>query len=341
MSGVALVAEGGEIVYEGGIGLASAEHEVANTPGTRFRIASITKVFTAIVVLRLAEANLLDLDRPIGEHIDGLRGDLADRVTPRQLLEHRSGLDREYLPPDADLARDYSLRELLRSIDQNTGWVAEPGATVSYSNAGFVLLAALVENVTGRPFAAAVRDHILEPLGLRDTGFEQSSSAVIPKLATGYRVRLGIRIRAERGGMSWTRGNGGIYSTARDLWRLDRALRDGSLLSEASTKLMFSQGEKSFAIVWQVGDPPTGYPRSLGRLAWARGANPGGYRSQWMRQLDGDRVVILLTNLDFAPRHQIAGRIFSLLLGEEVELPTSPLSHWLYRRLNEEGLGPA
>jgi len=339
--GVALVAEGSRIVYQGGYGVANAEFEVANSPETRFRVASITKLFTAITVLRLAESGALDLDAPIGNSVFGLRRDIADRVTPWQLLEHRSGLDREYLPPGADLTPDYSLRELLAAVNENTEWIAEPGSTVSYSNAGFVILAGLIENVTGMTYAGAVQEHILDPVGMQDTGFEESAKVVIPGLATGYRLRLGTRIRADRVGMSWVRGNGGIYATAYDLWLLDRALRDGSLLSDASIERMFTQGEQSFAIVWQVGAPPDGYPPSIGPLAWARGANPGGFRTQWTRQLDGDRVVILLANLDHSTRHEITASILSVLLGAEAELPPRPLSHRLYETLVRSGVESA
>ena len=200
-----------------------------------------------------------------------------------------------------------------------------------------VLLAAIAERVSGFHFRDLLATRVLEPAGMRDAGVEEGLSFIVPGLANGYRVRLGTYIHANRGGMSQVLGNGGVYGTARDLFRLDRAIRAGTLLSPAARQYMFQKGNGPFAISWQVGEPPTGYPDDLGQLAWARGANAGGYRVQWTRQLEGDAVIILLANQDYSPRHEITAKLFAALHGSPVDLPQTPLSLRALTELEQRG----
>ena len=319
-SGVALVSQGDSIVFHGAVGFADVGLGVKNTPSTRFRVASITKIFTSILVLQMADQGLLMLDDPIGRHVDTRGSALGEVVTVRHLLTHTSGLPREYLEGEPDPRREYRLTDLVAAVTESAPSDLSPGGQVAYSNAGFVLLAAAIESITNMKYRDAVKARILDPLGMADSGVEEMPAFVVPGLARGYRLRMGTYIHADRGGMAAARGNGGIYSTAHDLQRLDAALRHGEILSSESQEFMFEQGTGPFAIGWQVGDPPNGYPLDLGRLAWARGANPGGYRAQWTRELEGDVTVILLTNLDSAPRHDLTARIFHILRGS----PTAP-----------------
>ena len=335
--GVALVAKGDSILYEGGVGWADVGLDIPNTPATRFRVASITKVLTSILILQLVDEGVVGLDAPIGEYVAGLRPDLGTQITIRHLLTHTSSLPREYLPADADPRRDYRLADLVDAVNRSAPSALTPGEEVSYSNGGFVLLAAAIEAGTGLRYRDALSARIFEPVGMTDSGTEEGAAFVVPGLARGYRLRLGTYIHADRGGGSVVRGNGGIYSTARDLLRLDRALRNGELLSARSHSFMFTKGAGPFAITWQVGEAPDGYPAGLGRLAWARGANSGGFRTQWMTQLEGDITIILLSNLDFAPRHDITARIFRVLSGAPADLPQTPLSILVLDAMQEEG----
>ncbi len=335
--GVALVAKGDSILYEEGLGWADVGLNVANTPSTRFRVASITKVLTSILILQLVDEGSLGLDAPVGEYVAGLRPDLGTQVTIRHLLTHTSSLPREYLPGGADPHREYRLADLVDAVNNSAPSTLTPGEEVSYSNGGFVLLAAAIETATGLRYRDALRARIFEPVGMTDSGTEEGAAFVVPGLAQGYRLRLGTYIHADRGGSAAVRGNGGVYSTAHDLLRLDRALRNGKLLSARSHSFMFTKGAGPFAIAWQVGEAPDGYPAGLGRLAWARGANPGGFRTQWMTQLEGDITIILLSNLDFAPRHDITARIFRVLSGAPVDLPRTPLSIQVLEIMRREG----
>lgn len=322
-SGVALVADEGEVVYEAAFGLASAGLQVPNTLETRFRVASITKAMTATLVLSLVDDDLLDLDAPIGAFVDGLRPDIAERVTTRQLLTHTSGLSQEYLP-DPEVDRAYELFELLESLNRHTRFEAEPGATATYSNAGFVLLAAVAESVTGSPFAALMRERIFEPSGMSSSGLEERPTEVIPRFAEGYDIWLDVHAAGPTTNMSATRGNGGVYATAADVHRFVAALRSGRLISEERLDTMFTPGSGGFGMAWQIREKADGFPEGTGPIAWHRGANPEGFRTQVTLSLDRDRVIVLLANQSVSPRMEMTRRIHAILAGESAELPVMP-----------------
>ncbi len=197
----------------------------ASTP---WLIGSTTKTFVAVVVLQLAQEGKLDLDAPI----EALFPDLpaASRITTRQLLQHTSGLD-EYLPSDVvlrDARRAWSARELIAVAVAN-GPVAEPGAGYHYANTNYLVLGEIVEKVTSRPWHVEVRKRILEPLGLRHTGYSGEPSA--PPLGDGYVIEEGTFVRAtDRWHPSLGGAAGGMYSTTADLMTFTLALFEGGLV---------------------------------------------------------------------------------------------------------------
>lgn len=339
--GAVLVAEGDRLLYEDGFGEADRWHGVPNTPATRFRVASITKVFTAVLVLQLAEEGALDLDRPVGRYVPRLRPEIADEVTVRQLLTHRGGLDVEYFAGEESPEHPYTVTELVDSLNVNTSLVASPGERFSYSNAGYVALAAVIESVSGTSYRSALRTRILDPLGLVDTGTEESATEIVDGLAQGYRLRLGVPIRADHQNMSSTRGNGGIYSTVRDLWYFDLALRSGELISEESLEILYGAGPGEIVASVATNVESDGYPDAAGRVAWARGANPGGFRTQWTRQVEGELTVILLANLDYSPRQEITQGLFEIVFGGDPPVAEPSAAQRTVERLEENGMESA
>lgn len=221
------------------IGRASAAVDV-NTP---WNIGSTTKVFVSVVVLQLAQEEKLDLDAPVAPFFPDLPG--ASRITTRQLLQHTGGLN-EYLDSDTvlgDARREWSVPELV-AVAVARGPVAEPGAGYHYANTNYLLLGEIIARVTGRPWYAEVRSRILEPLGLRHTGYVGEPSAI--PIGTGYVlehkkfVEATTRWHPSLGGAA-----GGMYSTTADLLTFTLALFEGHLLDEQRTAEMqaFVPGE--------------------------------------------------------------------------------------------------
>ena len=212
-------------------------------PSTPWIIGSTTKTFVAVVVLQLAQEGKLDLDATVERFFPDLPG--ASRITTRQLLQHTSGLA-EYIHSDAvkrDGPREWSARELI-AVAVARGPVADPGAGYGYANTNYLVLGELVEKVTSRPWHAEVRHRILEPLGLRHTGYAGEPSA--PRLGVGHVIDDGEFVDAgRRAHPSLGGAAGGMYSTAADLLAFTLALFEGDLLDAKRTAEMrtFVRGE--------------------------------------------------------------------------------------------------
>ena len=199
LSGVVLVADHGAVVYEHAFGDANREWHVPNTVATRFRIASTTKQFTAALVLRLVEQGKLRLDAHIADYLPDYPRPQGQQVTLEQLLTHSSGLpDYPHLPRfyEDQAARSHTTPELLALFD-SLPLEFTPGSKWSYSNSGYVVLGAIIERVTGTTYAKALRELLLTPLGLGDTGFDDPAD-VVERRAAGYLRTAGRACRTPR-----------------------------------------------------------------------------------------------------------------------------------------------
>ncbi|MDM7915927.1 MAG: DUF6268 family outer membrane beta-barrel protein, partial [Candidatus Eisenbacteria bacterium] len=191
-------------------------------------IGSTTKTFVAVVVLQLAQEGILNLDGTIERFLPDIPG--ASRITVRQLLQHTSGLN-EYLHTEAvdrDARRAWSAEELI-GVAVRRGPVAQPGAGFHYANTNYLALGRIIEEVTSRPWYSEVRSRILDPLGMRRTGYAGEPSA--PPIGTGYVVEGGKFLEAtDLWDPSVGGAAGGMYSTTEDLMAFTLALFGGSLL---------------------------------------------------------------------------------------------------------------
>ena len=245
--GVVLIAtKDGEIVLRKGYGLADRAGEIRMDAASVVQIGSITKQLTAAAILQLAERGALGLDDSIGKHFASVPPDKRG-ITIRHLLAHRSGLD-DYLGGDYE-ATDRA--EMLRRAMAMRMFFA-PGASEKYSNAGYGLLAAIVEQKSGLPLEQYFRRHLFEPLGLRQIGL------VLPawdrrRLAHEYRGGEDLKTMVDRphaaDGSHWNlRGAGGIISTVSDLHGFYRALLYTDRLMKPETRsAMWPAGRRMVA----------------------------------------------------------------------------------------------
>lgn len=206
-----------------------------NTP---WGIGSVTKTFVAVVALQLADEGRIDLDAGIATFLPHLAG--ADRITPRQLLQHTSGLN-EYLNDPAvlnDAQRQWTPAELI-AVAESRGRVGEPGGAHHYANTNYIVLGEIIEQVTGNSVADEVRTRIAEPLGLSHTSFINGDEA------PGYTVVDGTFVVPSPWDPSLGGAAGDMQSTDHDLLLFTKALMDGTLLSPKSQAAMraFVPGE--------------------------------------------------------------------------------------------------
>lgn len=317
--GTVLVARGEEIMLYQGYGLADRENEIPFAPDTISTIGSITKQFTAAAILALEEKGILNVEDPLSKFFTDVPRGKAD-ITLHQLLTHTAGM------PDA-LGEDEDW------IDRDTflerAWAAElasePGGEYSYSNVGYSILAAVIEEVSGQNYEQFLRTTFFDPLGMAETGY------VIPeldpdRLAVGYRngERWGTLLDKQDldRGFSWHLvGNGGIHSTARDMHRWLRSLRTQEILTDDSTAKLFgrhvSEGDESsfYGYGWVTFHLPNGET-----MIGHNGGN--GYLFEDLNFFPhrGDLTFFLMVN-DERAGEAVSAYIVRVLTGREVAAP--------------------
>jgi CubicO group peptidase (beta-lactamase class C family) len=309
-----------ELVWARGFGLASLERREPATPDTLYRIASITKLFTATALLQLRDAGKLRLDDPLAAHLPwfGIQPAQADApaITIRHLLTHAAGLPREAPFPYWADGRFPTGAEIRESVGRQRA-VLPPDVRWKYSNLGLTLAGEVVAAASGQPYAAYVRERILEPLGMRDTLVE-SPPPDHPGLAAGYTRRLPGREARERAPHTDTRGlipAANITTSVRDLARFAMLqLRDGP--AGGAQILRGSTLREMQRIHWLAPDWKAGWGlgfhvwREEGRTFVGHGGRLRGYRTV-LQLCPAERVgVIIMTNADDAVPLVYAAKAF-------------------------------
>ncbi len=228
------------LLHEGYYGFANLEHQVAVNASTVFEIASVTKLFTAQSILRLAQDKQLDLDDPVTRHVAGLP-EAWNTVTIRHCLAHQSGIpnytaqDRYWEMQRVDKSR-HQVLDLVRDLPVNFA----PGTRHSYDNTGFYLLGMVIESVTKQTYADFLRESIFVPLGMTSSQ-GNDYNWIVPHRAQGYNFRDGVFYNKGFYDISNTFSAGVVLSTVRDLLRWKKSLFDDSILNEHYRKLWWTE----------------------------------------------------------------------------------------------------
>jgi CubicO group peptidase (beta-lactamase class C family) len=322
--GTVLVAEYGQVVYAKGFGDANQETHAPNTPRTRFGIASITKQFTAALVLQQVAAGHLRLDGKVADYLPWYRRDTGRRITIDQLLHHTSGLPADYDHPEfcdtVEARRHYEPREFAEKFCQ-PGLAAEPGSKWAYSNCGYVLLGLILEQVAGKSFEDLLNEQLLAPLGMKDTGMdhndlEQRGGACGYTRYAGPRYTPGPRL--DRGHIF---SAGVMYSSAEDLLRWNQALSSTNFFSEDVRRAMFTPGMRDWADGWFVTKIPQGVPGAGNTLAEMRGDMTGNFFTWVLRYPELNAVIIVLRN-GYGSTEHLEENLQAVLFGQPPRLPS-------------------
>ncbi len=347
--GVALVARDGDVVLEKGYGLANREWDVPNAPGTRFKIHSISKQFTCVMVLQLAAEGALALDDVLTEHLPAYRADTGGKATIDHLLRHTAGIpcyinDGNLQPeglPEYRWENTYRPDEIVRDF-MSGDLKYEPGARYSYSNSGYYLLARVIEAVSGLSYEENLRRRILEPLGLKDTGVDRQCE-VLPRRARGYSKAPGGWVNVPFDNPDNLLGAGNLYSTARDLLRWNLALENAEVLPEEWRDRMFAV---------HTAEPHVGHAYSLEHFQ-ARGpadtssaytsfsGGGPGFCTDVIRFPGARVIVVLLDNSSQYNHWRMAPDILRLLEGGEVPPPLPLVSDAVCETALRDGIETA
>jgi CubicO group peptidase (beta-lactamase class C family) len=310
-SGSVLVARGNDVVFSKGYGLASVERKTPNSPETRYRIASITKQFTAASILLLEERGRLSLDDQIKKYLPSVPA-AWDEITIFHLLTHTAGFAGLQTPLNARGTPLVNSEGTLAGYARRLGerpLLSRPGETFSYTNAGYWILGLLIETISGQGYEPFVRENLLAPVGLANTGLYAQVPA--DTLAT---------LSATPGGPPVPPANtlahpdsaAGFYSTTGDLARWQTALYGGKVLSAASLKKMTTmfKGDYGLGIYLRTID---------GRRTMTHGGGVPTFANLTYFPDQGISVVVL-GNLNTTPAPEIAAFLGALAHGASVQL---------------------
>ena len=346
-SGVVLVAEKGRIIYEKAFGFADREWMIPNTTDTKFRIASLSKPFTALMVLKLAEEGMIDLYKPITAYIPDYKGTLGDSITIHQLMNHTSGIITS-LDPDEENIQErlyHSLREMT-AFAESADLYFKPGKGFRYSNISYNILAYIIEKVTGKKYSDVLKEMITIPAGLSGTS-QADNYCIEYHLARGYEYKLlnGFQ-NASAFDASYTTGPGGLISTARDLYLFDRALYTELLISDSTRKRIFtSQSSGNYGYGWFI-NRVVRQGKDTAIIADHSGSI-NGFGSYMARIMSDSGFVVVLKNqrsdsfIDPAYAPEIGKQIISILSGDNIEPPEQSVARRIGYILGNYGIDSA
>ena len=314
-SGAVLVAHRDKVLVKEARGLADQTWNIPNRVSTRFHIASVGKMWTAAAVMRLVEQGKLSLDDSVARWVPSFPHKAAgEKITLRMLLQHRGGLG-EW---DGRRLGQLSSAEAAATMTDPPG---EPDKAFSYSNAGYVLLAAAAEAASGMPYERLIEELVFRPSGMTRSGL-WPVSAIVPDRATGYLrppedlLGFGPRFANDQFLGAGANGSGGGYSTVDDMLVFNRALATGGLLAPATVRSMIEQ-----SVEFAGAQRPSRYGLGLNltdcagvpTLGHGGGGQNSGVSSVTYASLDGEWTVIVLSNYDPPAAEDLAFDICELV----------------------------
>lgn len=313
-NGTVLVAREGQILYQRAFGLANREWNVPNDLATKFEIGSMTKQFTALLVLQFVNEGRIKLEAHVSDYLPYYRKDTGSRITVSQLLSHTSGVPNFISIPgflDGPASRRvYTVREFVNQYCSGDPEF-EPGAKFSYSNSGYFLLGAILEQVSGDSYEQLLQERIFSPLGMKDSGYTHPET-ILPRRASGYERAAGGLRNARYYDMSIPFAAGALYSTVGDLFLWDQALYGERLLPARLRDLLFKPNLESYGYGWGILVPKPGSPYASESIPMHGGAIFG-FQSLIERIPSHRELIVLLDNTDSPKLLDIAVEIRRVL----------------------------
>ena len=320
--GSVLIDYEGEVLLSKGYGMANLEHNVPNTPLTKFRLGSITKQFTATAILQLQEQNLLDVNSPLTTYLPEYPH--GEQITVHQLLNHTAGI------PNYTSFKDFkSKKRIAMELDELMAWFKDrpldftPGDRFNYSNSGYAVLTKIIETVSDLSYADYLQQHIFEPLEMTNSGYDRAQT-ILPNRAAGYTFTGESYQNVDFIDMSLPSGAGGLYSTVEDLNKWSRSLYTDAILSQASVDAMFAPTIKVttddedeqvyYGYGWMRN---TEYKRD--RVSHGGGVE--GFLTHFARYPHDRVTIVVLSNLQTSSITKIEQDLAAIVFDEPYELP--------------------
>jgi CubicO group peptidase (beta-lactamase class C family) len=311
-SGAVLISKNDSILFKKAYGFADYEWKTENTIDSKFSLASVSKQFTAVAILQLAERKKLSLEDPIKLYFANFPK--GEKITIKMLLTHNSGLqmdfDELYLSKtdlDQDSVYHYIIKKPL---------LFEPGTSTAYSNIGYYLLAKIIEKVSGQPYAVFLEQQLFSRAKMYNSGIS-TNNAIVDKMTKSYYFENDKLIKNPYINWNFNIGHDGVYSTIEDLYLWNKALFDSEIiLSEESKKKMFtSYNDQNFGFGVLV-NPFYNQDHQLI-------AHDGGFFGTMtsFNKYTNDNILITVLSNNQSKSYYIAYGLAGVCFGKEVELP--------------------
>ncbi len=315
ISGSVLIARGDQVLISKGFGLANREYQIPCTAHTRYRLASVSKQFTAAAILILQEKGNLSVNDHLSKYLPDFPN--GDKITLHHLLNHTSGVVNY-----SRLKDHYRIWTMPHTLQQvidrfkNEPLSFEPGSKWEYSNSGYVLLTAVIEKVSGLTYEEFIKQFIFDPLDMNESGVD-SHTEVIPNRATGhYNHGEGI-IQAPYLDIGFTSGAGSLYSSIGDLYKWHQALQGTEFLTENSKEQMFTPGLSDYGYGWFI-------RFNVGKTLIEHPGGINGFLTSIKYFIEDDIIIITLFNYVSTFARRVNQDLVSIALGEVVEPVLNP-----------------
>lgn len=340
-NGSVLVAENGKVIFKKGYGMANMEWNIPIETDTKFRLGSITKQFTSMLILQLVQEGKIKLEGKLTDYLPDYRKDTGDRITIHQLLNHTSGIPSYTGLPNffQEISRNpYSVSDFVKKYTSGD-LEFEPGTKWNYNNSGYFLLGAIVERVTGKPYEQVLKERIFDPVGMKNTGYDHYDM-ILTKRASGYEKRPGGFINAPYLDMSLPYAAGSLYSTVEDLYLWDQALYTEKLLSAQLKEVMFKPGLSNYAYGWVVRKAPLGAKGEPVAII-EHGGGINGFNTTIMRLPESKSLIVLLNNTGGTKLGEMSQKISAILFGKAYKLPPRDIAETLFTTVVEKDVQAA
>jgi len=310
--GSVLVVDGDRVLLDKGYGMADLEWNIHDAPDVKFRLGSLTKQFTATLVLLLQQDGKLKIEDPVSKYL--LDAPKAwEKVTLANLLGHTSGIPSFTNPKEFTvwkMSPHTPEEELALFRDKPLDF--EPGSQFSYSNSNFEVLGVVIEKVSGKKYGDLLRERIFAPLGMKDSGLD-TDELILPKRAQGYMPGPGgiVLARSESMTVPWAAGS--IYSTTGDLLKWEQGLFGGKVLSADSLKAMTTPGKGNYGL-------GVGVDKKDGLDVVQHGGGIEGFNTHLLYVPDRRIAVVALSNVNGVAPGMMAGQLLDVVLGKPVTL---------------------
>src|SRR5436190_6794360 len=337
-NGSVLVADNGKIIYKKGFGLANMEWNIPNQPDTKFRLGSITKQFTATLILQLVEQGKVKLDGKLTDYLPDYRKDTGDKVTIHNLLSHTSGIPSYTSLPGffQNVSRNpFTVDEFIKKYASGD-LEFEPGTKFVYDNSGYFLLGAIIEKVTGKPYEQVLQENIFDPAGMKHSGYDHWGT-IINQRATGYsRTPRGYQT-APYLDMSIPYAAGSLYSTVEDLFLWDQALYGDKILSAKSKELMFKPNLNNYGYGFVMTKATLAPPTKLVVPVIQHSGGINGFNTLIVRMTNDKRLIVLLDNAeDGQYLNKMVAGIMSVLYDQPYDTPKRSIADAVMNTITEQ-----